>query len=106
MNNQKGFGLLGFLVAALLAGLLVTWALKQYSGTVTRALNPLSAEEPARRSVPAGTKANPGARGTDAVVQNGTVPGRLSGCDGKQVGNICVPTRMHSGQDDFDKLYK
>lgn len=89
MNNAKGFGLIGFLLAVVLAGILMTLVLKQYTNTVSRGAGSAYGRNVQNAAGPQQKKAPP-----------------VPACDGKQVGTVCVPTRMHSGQDDFEKLYK
>lgn len=102
MNNAKGFGLIGFLLAVVLAGILMTLVLKQYTNTVSRG----AGSAYGREQKGAQQKETSGRNVQNAAGPQQKKAPPVPACDGKQVGTVCVPTRMHSGQDDFEKLYK
>lgn len=83
MKNKKGFGLVGFLIVALLVALAMTFVLKQYAGMMRLAAPP-----------PAAGKANKNAAAA-----------KPAPCNGKKIGNICLPAQMPSSQDDFERMH-
>lgn len=102
--NNKGFGLLGMLLAVLIIGILMTAMLKQYAGQTRRILEmpglvPGQVEAPAKNG---GAKKSAGKKNGQSVRQ--TQPAAPK-CNGRQVGNICVPTEIRSSSlDAFDKM--
>ncbi len=93
MKNKNGIGLLGMLIAVVVVSLLLMAVLKQYTVQTQRVLNMPGAAELQR---PAPTNGKPAAAGqTPAAAQ----------CNGRLVGNICVPTEVRSASlDAFEQM--
>lgn len=86
MHNQKGMGLLGLLIAVVIAAVLLSLVLQRYAGQTRRSLQGIKAPASART----GASARPAAP-----------------CNGRLVGNICVPTEVRSaGLEQFEQLSK
>lgn len=105
MTNRRGYGLLGMLVAALLIGILMSVVLKQYAGQTRRVLEWSGTAAPASQKNAAQTKSAPASSGATArqtAVESKTV----APCNGRRVGNICVPTEIRSSSLDAFEKYK
>lgn len=93
MKNNKGMGLLGLLISVIIMTVLLSLVLKQYAGQTRRALSLPGVTAPAQTSPQ--KKSAPGAKQTPAP------------CNGRLVGNICVPTQVNSASlDAFEQMNK
>ena len=95
--NKKEYGLIGLLLGAVLVAVLAAVVLKQYTARITP---PRSASV---RTQSTGQSSAP--------AQNaGQSPAPASGaeqtpCNGRKVGNMCIPTRLQSSSlDAFEKI--
>ena len=89
--NKKGMGLIGLLLATVIVALLTAAVLKQYARPTRQVLKNtgLHAVQPASQP------------------QKGSRPAAAPKCNGRMVGQLCVPTEMHSSSlDAFDKMAK
>lgn len=85
--NKRGFGLLAMLAAVLLVGILAMIMLRQYVGH--------SQKELGKMGLSATEAGGPGNK-------KNTTP---SACNGRRVGNICVPTEVRSASlDAFEQM--
>lgn len=95
MKNTQGFGLIGMLIAVLIVAILMAAVLKRYAGQTRQMMNVPGLAQPAVPSQTQGAKAGP--TPAPAPVQ----------CNGRQVGNICVPTEVHSSSlEAFEQMNK
>ncbi len=93
MNTKKGIGLIGMLLAVLLIGILMTVLLKQYASQTQRLRPALKQTDEAAWPAEAPLAAPAGEAAAPAP------------CDGKRVGNLCIPTQLQSGSlDAFEQL--
>ena len=85
--NRKGFGLIGLMITVVLIALLVTVVLKQYASQTASVLPKAAPADKAQMQQPSAT------------------PAQQPPCEGKRVGNICVPTQVQSGSlEAFEQL--
>lgn len=97
MKNRKGFGLIGMLISVLVVAILMAAVLKRYAGQAQRGLSLPGVTAPAQ---PENTR-----KGN--AKQNPASPAAHAQCNGRQVGNICVPTEVHSSSlDAFEQMNK
>ena len=98
MKNNQGMGLIGMLLAVVIVCLLLMAVLKQYTAQTRRVFNlpGLSGQQtpapktPAKQTMPRATK------GKAAPAPK---------CNGRLVGNICVPTEVRSSSlDAFEQM--
>ncbi len=83
MHNKQGFGFLGMLAAVCIVAILLSFVLKQYAGQTRRVLN------------------QPGL----APAAGSNSRANAQPCNGKRVGNICVPTEVRSSSlDAFERM--
>lgn len=93
MISKKGFGLIGLLLTVIIVAALTAVVLKQYAGQTRRALSLPGVGAAVQSAQPAGN--------TKAPIS------KQPPCDGRLVGNICVPTQVHSSSlDAFEQLNK
>ncbi len=84
MKRQAGFGLLGLLAAVLIIGILLSVVLKRYAAQM--------------KNVPA-------VPSVTAPVQGATPGAAAPACNGRLVGNVCVPTEIRSSSlDAFERM--
>ena len=96
MENQKGMGLLGLLISVLIVALLLTVVLKRYTEQTRRTLHLPAVASPTSKK--GKTVSSSGSQGVHSA---GT------SCNGRLVGNICVPTEVHSSSlDAFERMNK
>ena len=95
MSNQKGMGLLGLLISVLIMTLLLSVVLKRYAGQTRRALHLQGIADPALT-------------GRSRSLQKESEPAsKVPPCNGRLVGNICVPTEARSSSlDAFEQMNK
>lgn len=85
--NRKGFGLIGLLIAVVLIALLMTVVLKQYASQTASVLPKAAPPAEAQTQQPSAS------------------PAQQQPCEGKRVGNICVPTQLQSSSlEAFEQL--
>ncbi len=90
MKNNRGVGLLGMLIAVVIMSVLLMMVLKQYTAQTRQVLNMPGVTQP---QTPA--RAAPGAQNPQAKPP----------CNGRLVGNICVPTEVRSASlDAFEQM--
>lgn len=103
--NNKGLGLLGMLLAVLVIGILAAAVLKQYAGQTRRLLEMPGLLDPGQTETPAnngGVKKSAGKKNGQASRRSQTAAPK---CNGRLVGNICVPTEIRSSSlDAFDNM--
>lgn len=102
--NNKGFGLLGMLISVLIIGILMSFVLKQYAGQTRRILEMPGLTAP-QQEVPSAKKGR-GQKGAGQA-KSGGQPKKTAApkCNGRLVGNICVPTEIRSSSlDAFEGL--
>ncbi|HAM43188.1 MAG TPA: hypothetical protein DCP52_05110 [Elusimicrobia bacterium] len=88
--NKKGMGLIGLLLAVVIVAVLTAAVLKQYARQTQKVLN-----TPGLQSV------------APAKKQKGQVSANAPKCNGRLVGNICVPTEVRSSSlDAFNEMNK
>lgn len=93
MKNNKGMGLLGLLIAVIIMAVLLSLVRKRYAGQTHRVLNVPGVTAPAQTSPQ--KKSAPAAQPAPAP------------CNGRRVGNICVPTQVNSASlDAFEQMNK
>ncbi len=102
--NNKGFGLLGMLISVLIIGILMTMVLKQYAGQTRRALALPGLVAPQQTAAPAPAGKKPGTVPHHKTSAGHNAPSAPK-CNGRLVGNICVPTEIRSSSlDAFEGL--
>lgn len=85
MKNNRGVGLLGMLIAVVIMSVLLMLVLKQYTAQTRQVLNLPGVTQPQ----------------TPAQAAQGAKPP----CNGRWVGNICVPTEVRSASlDAFEQM--
>lgn len=100
MKNKKGFGLIGMLISVLVVAILMAAVLKRYAGRTRHGLALPGVTAPAQ---PADASKDAKQRQAEAVQP---APARVQ-CDGRQVGNMCIPTEVHSSSlDAFEQMSK
>ena len=88
--NKKGMGLIGLLLAVVIVAVLTAAVLKQYARQTQKVLN-----APGLHSVESAKK------------QKGPAAANAPKCNGRLVGNICVPTEVRSSSlDAFNEMNK
>lgn len=88
--NKKGMGIIGLLLAVVIVAVLTAAVLKQYARQTQKVLN-----TPGLQSV------------APAKKQKGQVSANAPKCNGRLVGNICVPTEVRSSSlDAFNEMNK
>ncbi len=86
MHNKKGMGLLGLLIAVVIVAVMLSLVLQRYAGQTRRSLQGIKAP---------------------AAVRTGASARPAAPCNGRLVGNICVPTEVRSaGLEQFEQLSK
>lgn len=88
--NKKGMGLIGLLLAVVIVAVLTAAVLKQYARQTQKVLNTpgLQSVQPAKN-------------------QKGQAAANTPKCNGRLVGNICVPTEVRSSSlDAFNEMNK
>ena len=95
--NKKGYGLIGLLLAAVLVAVLAAVVLKQYTSRITP---PRAASAPAQSAAQSPSPAPNAEQGPAPAGGAEQTP-----CNGRRVGNICVPTQLQSSSlDAFEKI--
>ena len=90
MKNNRGVGLLGMLLAVVIMSVLLMLVLKQYTAQTRQMLNLPGVAQP---QTPA------------QAAQGAKQPQAKPPCNGRWVGNICVPTEVRSASlDAFEQM--
>lgn len=94
MINKRGMGLLGMLLAVVIVAVLLMMVLKQYTAQTRQALHLPGVTAPQ----------TPAKKALGGTAQKGQAPA-ASTCNGRMVGNICVPTEVRSASlDAFEQM--